>query len=161
MSTATPQPKERLALLRFEVICHIKSLRQEGLPLAECVRKASSCPWPGPEGTYYSYRTIETWWYDYAKSGYQGLAGKTSRADVGKSRSIDEELGLWLLDAVAKSPETPLAVLYRHWEDHGRGLPSLKFGAPLPGQQRLRPTQFEGRTAGKRTAKGFRRTRPQ
>ena len=125
MSTATPQPKERLALLRFEVICHIKSLRQEGLPLAECVRKASSCPWPGPEGTYYSYRTIETWWYDYAKSGYQGLAGKTSRADVGKSRSIDEELGLWLLDAVAKSPETPLAVLYRHWEDHGRGLPSL------------------------------------
>lgn len=125
MSTTTPQPKERLALLRFEVICHIKTLRQEGIPLAECVRKASSRPWPGPEGTYYSYRTIETWWYDYAKRGYQGLAGKASRADAGKSRVIDEELGLWLLDAVAKSSETPLAVLYRHWEDHGRGLPSL------------------------------------
>ena len=28
MSIPTPNPKERLALLRFEVICHIKTLRQ-------------------------------------------------------------------------------------------------------------------------------------
>lgn len=125
MSTPTPHPKERLALLRFEVICHIKTLRQDGQPLALCLRDASSRPWPGAEGKYYSFRTIETWWYDYASRGYQGLAGKSTRADAGKSRSIDEPLGQWLLDAVAKSPNTPLSVLYRHWEDHGRELPSL------------------------------------
>lgn len=125
MSTPTPNPKERLALLRFEVICHIKTLRQEGQPLALCLREAASRPWPGEEGTYYSFRTIETWWYDYTARGYQGLAGKSARADAGKSRSIDEELGLWLLDAVAKSPNTPLTVLYRHWDEHGRELPSL------------------------------------
>ena len=125
MSTPTPNPKERLALLRFEVICHIKTLRQEGQPLALCLRDAASRPWPGPEGTYYSFRTVETWWYDYTSRGYQGLAGKSARTDAGKSRSIDEELGLWLLDAVAKSPDTPLSVLYRHWDEHGRELPSL------------------------------------
>lgn len=125
MSTPTPNPKERLALLRFEVICHIKTLRQDGQPLALCLRDAASRPWPGAEGKYYSFRTIETWWYDYTSRGYQGLAGKSARADAGKSRSIDEELGLWLLDAVAKSPNTPLSVLYRHWDEHGRELPSL------------------------------------
>jgi hypothetical protein len=125
MSIPTPNPKERLALLRFEVICHIKTLRQDGQPLALCLRDAASRPWPGEEGKYYSFRTIETWWYDYTSRGYQGLTGKSARTDAGKSRSIDEELGLWLLDAVAKSPNTPLSVLYRHWDEHGRELPSL------------------------------------
>lgn len=125
MPTDTPAPKERLALLRFEVICHIKTLRQEGLPLSECLRAASSRPWPEPDGPYYAYRTLETWWYDYARSGYQGLSGKSRRADAGKSRSIDEETGLWIIDKIRENPRTPLQVLYRHWQDHGHYLPSL------------------------------------
>lgn len=59
MQEPTPKPKERLALVRFEVICHIKTLRSDGLPLPECLRAASSRPWPGDDGQYYSYRTIE------------------------------------------------------------------------------------------------------
>ncbi len=82
MDNIQPQPKERLALLRFEVICHLKNLRQEGLPLSECLRAAASRPWPEPEGPYYSVRTLETWWYDYSKSGFQGLLGKAARRDV-------------------------------------------------------------------------------
>ena len=70
MDNQAPPTKERLALLRFEVICQIKTLRQDGIPLAECLRIASSRPWPEPDGRYYSCRTIETWWYDHAKSGY-------------------------------------------------------------------------------------------
>lgn len=61
MPKDTPAPKERLALLRFEVICHLKTLRQEGLPLSECLRDASSRPWPEPDGRYYACRTLETW----------------------------------------------------------------------------------------------------
>ena len=125
MQIQTPTTKERLALLRFEVICHIKTLRQEGMPLAEGLRIASSRSWPGEYGLYYSYRTIETWWYDYAKSGYQGLCGKALRADAGKSRAIDEETGLWIIDKIRQNPATPLHVLYRHWQAHGHGLPSL------------------------------------
>ncbi|MEI6607701.1 MAG: hypothetical protein WCP35_20540, partial [Verrucomicrobiota bacterium] len=97
MQNNAPNPKSALALLRFEVICHLKNLHKEGVPLAECLRSASSRPWPEPDGKYYSCRTLETWWYDYAKSGYTGLTGKDSRADAGKSRSIDKETGEWIL----------------------------------------------------------------
>ncbi|MCX6972294.1 MAG: hypothetical protein NTV93_19390 [Verrucomicrobia bacterium] len=38
---------------------------------------------------------------------------------------IDTETGLGIIEAIAKTPHTPLSVLYRHWQDHGRGLPSL------------------------------------
>lgn len=124
MKNPVPKPKERLALLRFEVVCHIKTLRQEGRPLAECVRAAALRPWPAESGQYFAARTIETWWYDYAKSGYGGLAGKSVRSDAGQSRLIDEETGLWILDAIGKSPGVPFAVLYRLWDEHGRGLPS-------------------------------------
>lgn len=124
MQNVTPKPKESLALVRFEVICHIKTLRSEGLPLARCLREAASRPWPGEDGRYYSYRTIETWWYDYGTGGYEAIAGKTRRIDAGRSRKIDEETGLWILDAISKSPGVPLSVLYRLWDEHGRGLPS-------------------------------------
>lgn len=124
MNNPPPKPEESRLLLRFEVLCHIKTLRGEGLPLAQCVRAAASRPWPAGGRRYYSYRTIETWWYDYAQAGYGGIAGKTRREDAGRSRAIDEETGLWTLDAMAKSPGVPLAVLYRLWQDHGRGLPS-------------------------------------
>ena len=125
MDNLQPKPKEHLALMRFEVICHIKTLRQEGLPLSECLRVTASRPWPEPAGPYYSVRTLETWWYDYAKSGYSGLKGKASRRDAGTSRSIDEETGLWILDKIRANPRTPLSVLHRHWQEHGHRLPSL------------------------------------
>jgi hypothetical protein len=92
-----------------------------------CWRTTVSVAFGGPcessarwRRSYVSFRTIETWWYDYTSRGYQGLTGKSARADACKSRSIDEELDLWLLDAVAKSPNTPLSVLYRHWDEHYR-----------------------------------------
>ena len=124
MKKTALKPKESRALLRFEVICHIKTLREEGRPLAECVQAAASRPWPAEGGCYFAARTIETWWYDYAKSGYGGLTGKPSRSDAGQSRLIDEETGLWILDAISKSPGVPFTVLYRLWDEHGRGLPS-------------------------------------
>ena len=124
MQNDAPDPKSALALLRFEVICHIKSLRQEAIPLAECLRAAAARPWPEAGGNYYSVRTLETWWYDYAKSGYLGLAGKASRADAGKSRTLDEETGLWIIDKIKQNPGTPLRVLLRHWREHGHQLPS-------------------------------------
>jgi hypothetical protein len=101
------------------------TLRQEGIPLDECLRAASSRPWPEPDGKYYSYLTLETWWYDYAKSGYPGLTGKSSRADAGKSRTIDPETGAWILQKIQENPKTPLQVLQRHWQEHGHQLPSI------------------------------------
>ena len=144
MKKPTHTPKETLALLRHEIVCHIKTLRGEGLPLSECVWAASLRPWPGEGGRYFAARTLEhprgssfssqrhfreapqeqTWWYDYAKSGFAGITGKAKRRDAGKSRALDEELGLWIIEATRKSLGVPLSVLYRLWEEHGRVLPS-------------------------------------
>lgn len=124
MKKPTPTHKETLALLRHEIVCHIKTLRGEGLPLVECVRAASLRPWPAEGGRYFAARTLETWWYDYTKSGFAGITGKAKRQDAGKSRALDEELGLWIIEAIRKSPSVPLSVLYRLWEGHGRVLPS-------------------------------------
>ena len=124
MKKPTPTHKEILALLRHEIVCHIKTLRAEGLPLVECVRVASLRPWPAEGGRYFAARTLETWWYDYTKSGFAGITGKAKRQDAGKSRALDEALGLWIIEAIRKSPSVPLSVLYRLWEGHGRVLPS-------------------------------------
>jgi len=125
MQNPAPKPKESRALLRFEVICQIKTLRQQGLPLADCVRAAASRPWPPREnGQYFGARTIETWRYDYATKGYTGIAGKSTRSDAGQSRFIDEETGLWVLEAISKSPGVPFTVLCRLCDEHGRSLPS-------------------------------------
>ncbi|NBS53744.1 MAG: hypothetical protein EBS96_14250, partial [Spartobacteria bacterium] len=97
MKKPTPTHKETLALLRHEIVCHIKTLRGEGLPLVECVRAASLRPWPAEGGRYFAARTLETWWYDYTKSGFAGITGKAKRQDAGKSRALDEELGLWII----------------------------------------------------------------
>jgi len=120
-----PNPTRRdLALLRFEVICQIKTLREAGHTLAESLREVSSRPWPGPEGQYYAYRTLETWWYDYARSGYHGLEAKAARTDAGRSRTIDEETGRWIIERIGENPRVPLQVLLRHWKSQGRSLPS-------------------------------------
>lgn len=124
MKKTAPQPKESRALLRFEVICHIKTLHQEGRPLAECVRAAASRPWPGENGQYFAARTLETWWYDYVGKGYAGIAGKPTRSDAGQSRFIDEETGLWILEAVSQNPGVPFTVHYRQWKERDCGLPS-------------------------------------
>jgi hypothetical protein len=79
MKNPAPNNKERLTLLRFEVICHMKTRMEGGVPLAECLREASSRPWPGENGCYYSFRTPETWWYAHEKHGFPGLAGKAVR----------------------------------------------------------------------------------
>lgn len=126
MQTKAPTAKEHLALLRYEVICHIKTLRSQDIPLAQCLREASSRPWPGDDGHYYSYRTMETWWYEHQHHGFSGLSGPAKRADAGKSRAIDSETGLWIIQEVTKSPQTPVSVLYRHWQKkQDRQLPSL------------------------------------
>lgn len=124
MVNPSPTPKELLALTRFEVICHLRAQLQEGIPLAECLRVAATRPWPPESGRYFAARTLETWWYDYAKGGFTALAGKATRQDAGQSRRIDPQTGLWIIEAITKNPKVPLTVLYRLWQEQGRQLPS-------------------------------------
>jgi putative transposase len=119
-------PKSQtLALIRFRVINFIEDQQREGRALAKAFLSASLQPWPDENGDYYAVRTLEDWWYAYRKGGFPALVPAT-RCDQGKSRVLDEATGAWILEQVARNPQIPFKVLYTHWKQAGRSLPSLR-----------------------------------
>ena len=48
-----------------------------------------------------------------------------ARSDQGQSRVLDEATGAWVLEQVTQNPAIPLKVLYAHWRQAGRALPSV------------------------------------
>ena len=126
MNNHTTPPKESRALLRYEVICFITQLREQGAPLAECLRDAAARPWPATSGHYHSHRTIETWYYQYVRGGFAALSGTPKRSDDQHSRTMSEATGIWLISQIKATPGIPLTVLLRQLrkEEQGRQLPS-------------------------------------
>jgi len=117
-------PTQTLALTRFRALNFVEDLQRQGRTLAEALRQASGQPWPDENGDYYAVRTLEDWWYAYKSGGFAALVPAT-RSDQGKSRVLDEPTAAWVLEAVTQNPTIPLKVLYPHWQQAGRVLPSL------------------------------------
>ena len=115
---------QTVALTRFRALNFIEDLQRSGSPLAEALRQASVRPWPDENGDYYAVRTLEDWWYAYQKGGFGALV-PAPRSDQGKSRVLDETTALWVLEQVTQNPTVPLKVLYAHWQQNGRALPSI------------------------------------
>lgn len=117
-------PQQTQALTRFRALNFVEDfLRQQGV-LAEALRQASLQPWPDPNGDYYAWRTIQDWWYAYQKGGFNALV-PAPRSDQGKSRVLDGATATWVLEQVSQNPTVPLKVLYAHWQQSGRALPSI------------------------------------
>ena len=117
-------PQQTAALTRFRALNFVEDLQRHGCVLAEALRQASRQPWPDENGDYYAARTLEDWWYAYKKGGFAALVPAT-RSDQGKSRVLDEATAAWLLEEVTKNPTIPLKVLYAHWQQAGKLLPSV------------------------------------
>ncbi len=75
---------ESLALERYGLITQIQDRLRRGLPLSAALEEVSSTPVMRPDGTQrlYARRTIEDWWYDYQREGFEALKPKT-RSDKG------------------------------------------------------------------------------
>jgi transposase InsO family protein len=117
-------PQQTQALTRFRALNFIEDLQRSGGCLAEALRQASLRAWPDENGDYYAARTLEDWWYAYQKGGFNALVS-TPRSDQGKNRVLDEATAAWVLEQVTQNPTVPLKVLYAHWQQNGRALPSL------------------------------------
>jgi putative transposase len=117
-------PSQAKALTRFRAMNYIEDQQRNGFTLAGALRDASLRPWPDETGDYYSVRALEDWWYAYKGGGFQALV-PAPRADQGKSRVLDEATGQWILEQVAQNPQVPVKVLYAHWRQQGRPLPSV------------------------------------
>ncbi|MGA2247734.1 MAG: helix-turn-helix domain-containing protein, partial [Verrucomicrobiota bacterium] len=117
-------PHQTQALIRFRALNFIEDLQRGGCILAEALRQASLHPWPDENGDYYAVRTLEDWWYAYKKGGFESLVS-APRSDQGKNRALDGATAAWVLEQVTQNPTVPLKVLYAHWQQQQRPLPSI------------------------------------
>jgi len=117
-------PNQTQALTRFRALNFVEDLQRTGCILADALRQASLHPWPDENGDYYAARTIEDWWYAYKAGGFNALVD-SPRADQGKSRALEATTATWVLEQVTQNPAVPLKVLYSHWRQSGRPLPSI------------------------------------
>lgn len=124
LSKKTNSASQHLALTRFKALNFVEDQQRQGGALAAALRQASVRPWPDENGDYYAVRTLEDWWYAYQKHGFEALVS-APRSDQGKSRVLDEATAAWVLEQVTQNPQVPLKVLYAHWQQAGRSLPSI------------------------------------
>ena len=117
-------PQQTQALTRFRALNFVEDFQRTGRVLAEALRQASLHPWPDDNGDYYAWRTIEDWWYAYKKGGFEALVSPP-RSDHGTSRALDEATAAWVLQEVTQNATVPLKVLYAHWRQNQRPLPSI------------------------------------
>jgi putative transposase len=117
-------PHQTQALIRFRALNFVEDFMRGGGLLAQALRQASLHPWPDENGDHYAARTIEDWWYAYKQGGFGALVS-APRSDQGKSRVLDETTAAWLLEQVTQNPTVPLKVLYSHWQQQQRPLPSI------------------------------------
>jgi hypothetical protein len=47
-------------------------------------------PWPGEGWRHFAACTLDTWWYDYAISGFAGITGSARCCNAGKSRTLED-----------------------------------------------------------------------
>ena len=117
-------PNQTEALTRFRALNFVEDLQRGGCILADALRQASHHPWPDQNGDYYAARTIEDWWYAYKKGGFAALV-TSPRSDQGTTRTLDQATATWVLEQVTQNPTVPLKVLYAHWQQNQRPLPSI------------------------------------
>ena len=117
-------PHQTQALIRFRALNFIEDLQRGGSILAEALRQAALHPWPDENGDYYAARTLEDWWYAYKKGGFDALV-QEPRSDQGRNRALDDATAAWVLEQVTQNPTVPLKVLYSHWQQNQRPLPSI------------------------------------
>ena len=115
---------QQTALTRFRVMNFIEDLLRCGCRLSQALAQASRQPWPNENGDYYAVRTLEDWWYAYKKGGFNALR-PAPRSDQGRPRVLDEATAAWVLEQVTQNPQIPVKVLYGHWAQQGRPLPSV------------------------------------
>ena len=125
MNNPLDQNSELVALTRFKAVNFIEEQLRNDVVLAEALRQATVRPWPDSSGRCYALRTIEDWWYIYQKTGFKGLDRKP-REDRGRSKVITGPLGEWIIEQVCAHPKIHVSVLYAHWLEQGKELPSLR-----------------------------------
>ena len=117
----TTDEKENLALMKYSVIVPlINGSWDSGKSNKAFFRDAAQKAYPLPNGKTrkYSAPTIERWFNDYRKNGFQALLPH-SRSDEGMFRALDEDLRARILYMHEQHPRIPASEIRRQLLEEG------------------------------------------
>lgn len=107
--------KEDKALARHSAVSWIEQAKTQGHSFGDALVLASQLAW---DGRYYSPRTLEGWYYEHQKKGFEALVPKT-RSDKGQTRALSPEAQEAILTLRKEHPGLQVTALVAHLEKQG------------------------------------------
>ena len=106
--------QESIALFKFKVISSLINPLDDGLSLRKRMVLLSDTPFLDYKGdsVKVSFGTIERWYYDYLKKGFDGLK-PSKRSDVGTSRKVDNDVYERIKYYKSNYPRIPATLIYQ------------------------------------------------
>lgn len=115
------EKKRNLALMRYAIIapaiCHTIP---EDMTTKEFLEEAAKLTYTNPDGKpcSFSVPTIERWYYEYRKHGFEGLM-PSSRNDCGMFRKVDDEIQATVKYYKENFPRMPATEIFAKMVDDG------------------------------------------
>ena len=115
------EKQQEIALMRYRTIAPLITGLDENYPSKSAFyMEISAKGILGPDGKLHNYApaTIEKWYLNYQKHGFDGLIPK-GRSDAGMSRKLDDELQERIRYFKSNYPRMSAAVIYRQLKSDG------------------------------------------
>lgn len=115
------EQKQELALMRYSAISPlIAGLAEDFSSNSAFFEDISAKGIPGPDGKlrHYAPATIEKWYLNYKKYGFDALVPK-ARADAGMSRKLDDDVQEQIRYLKSNYPRMSAAAIFRHLSANG------------------------------------------
>ena len=115
------EQKQEIALMRYAAIAPLVAGLDESYPSQNAFyEEAAAKGIPGPDGRlrHYAPATIEKWYLNYKKYGFDALIPK-ARADAGMSRKLDEDLKEQIRYLKSNYPRMSAAAIFRQLSSNG------------------------------------------
>ena len=115
------EKQQEIALMRYRTIAPLIAGLDENYPSKSAFyTEISAKGILGPDGKLHNYApaTIEKWYLNYQKHGFDGLIPK-GRSDAGMSRKLDDELQERIRYFKSNYPRMSAAVIYRQLKSDG------------------------------------------
>lgn len=120
------EQQQEIALMRYGAIAPLISGLDDEYPTQNAFYEELAAKGiPGPDGRlrHYAPATIEKWYLNYKKFGFDALLPK-ARADAGSSRKLDDELQEQIRYLKTNYPRMSAAAIFRQLSSNG----SITFG---------------------------------